>query len=61
MKISEINPFIAPACKISGLKSAHIHACKQYFWWSYNKSTVNIVHFDQILSQAHAKGAKKLY
>ena len=23
------NPFTAPACKMSGLKSAHIHACKQ--------------------------------
>ena len=26
----KFNPFTAPACKISGLKSAHIHACKQY-------------------------------
>ena len=25
-----LNPFTAPSCKISGLKSAHIHACKQY-------------------------------
>ena len=25
-----VNPFTAPACKISGLKSAHMHACKQY-------------------------------
>ena len=39
------NPFAAPACKISGLKMAHIHACKQYIWWSCNKSTFNTVHF----------------
>ena len=32
-----VNPFIALACKISQLKSACIHACKQYIWWSYNK------------------------
>ena len=25
-----INPFIAPSCKISGLKNAHIHSCKRY-------------------------------
>ena len=25
-----VNPFTAPACIISGMKSAHIHACKQY-------------------------------
>ena len=24
------DPFTAPACKISGLKSAHIHACKRH-------------------------------
>ena len=39
------HPLTAPACKMSGLKSAHIHACKQYNWWSYNKSTFNTVHF----------------
>ena len=33
-----LNPFSASACKRSGLKSAHIHACKEYIWWSYNKS-----------------------
>ena len=25
-----INPFTAAACKVSGLKSDQIHACKQY-------------------------------
>ena len=42
-----INPFTAPACKISGLKSAHIHPCKQHIWWSYKKSTFNPVHFER--------------
>ena len=41
-----VNPFTVPACKISGLKSAHIHACKQYIWWSCNNSTFSTVHFD---------------
>ena len=39
------NPFTAPAYNISGLKSAVIHACKQYICWSYNKSTFSTVHF----------------
>ena len=42
-----INPFSATACKISGLKSAHIHPCRQYIWWSYNKPIFNAVHFDR--------------
>ena len=42
------NPFTAPACKISALKSARVHACKQYIWWSCNKSTFHTVHFDRI-------------
>ena len=41
-----VNYFTATACKISGLKSAHIHACRQCIWWSYNKSTFITVHFD---------------
>ena len=42
----KFNPFTATACKVSGLKRAHIHACKQYNWRSCNKSTFNTVHFD---------------
>ena len=38
-----INPFTAPACKISRLKSAHIHACKQYIWSPYNKNELSIL------------------
>ena len=34
-----INPFTAPAYKMSGLKSAHTHARKQYIFQSCNKST----------------------
>ena len=45
MVCTVFNPFTAPACKTFRLKSAHIHACKQYIWWSYNKSTFNTVHF----------------
>ena len=41
-----INPFSAPACTFSGLKNAHIHAYKQDLFSSYNKSTLNTVHFD---------------
>ena len=51
------NPFTAPACKISGLKWANIHTCKQYIWRSYNKSTLNTVRIlIEILSRIHAKG-----
>ena len=47
LEMSVINPFTAPACKISGLKSAHIHAHKQYILWSYNKSTLSTVNSDR--------------
>ena len=42
-----LNPFTVPALTISGLKSAHIHPCKQYIRWSYKKSTFVTVHFDR--------------
>ena len=29
-KHTDINPFTAPACEISGLKNAHMHASKEY-------------------------------
>ena len=41
--VRHFNPFTAPVCNISGLKSARIHGCKQYIWWSYNKPTFNTV------------------
>ena len=41
-----LDSFTTPACDISGLKSAHIHSCKQYIWWSYNKSAFNAAHFN---------------
>ena len=40
------NPLTAPACKMSGLRSAPIHAWKQHIWRSCNKSTFNTVRFD---------------
>ena len=55
----KFNPFTAPACKISGLKSAHIHACKQYVSWSCNKSTFSIVRFDRSPFTCSWKGGKK--
>ena len=42
-----LNPFIAPACTFSGLKSAHIHAWKWYIWWFYNNSPFNTVNFNR--------------
>ena len=38
-----INLFIAPACKISGLKKAHTHTCRRYIFQSCNNSTLNTV------------------
>ena len=57
--IYTVNPFTAPPCKISRLKSAHMHACKQYIWWSYNKSTFSPVHFDRILFTCSCEGVEK--
>ena len=63
-KKRNFNPFISPACKISGLKSAHTHACKQYVWRSYNKPTVNTVQSDRRpftrSCQAEKEGKKSL-
>ena len=56
---SYINPFTATACKISGLKRAHIHSCKQYSWWSCNKSTFSTVLFDRSPFTCPCEGEKK--
>ena len=53
-----INPLTAPACNIFWLKSAHIHTCRQYIRWSYNKSTFNSCAFWYFLSRALAKWGK---
>ena len=58
-KFEALNPFTAPACKISGLKSAHMHARKQYLWWSYNKFAFNTVHFDRSPFRCSLDGGKK--
>ena len=42
---SLFNPLTAPARKLSGLKSAQKHACKQHIWWTCNNSTPNAVPF----------------
>ena len=56
--VNLFNPFTAVACQISWMKSAHVHACKQYIWRSCNNSTVYTVLFDTslVLSRAHACG-----
>ena len=47
LKRKTINPVTAPACKLSGLKSAQKHTCKHGIWWTCNNSTFNAVHFDR--------------
>ena len=42
---SFLNSFTAPACNISGMKSAYTDACKQTIFRSYNISTFTTVHF----------------
>ena len=44
-----INPISAPAGKISGLKSAHIHTCKQYSTFDDRITNLNTVNFDRNL------------
>ena len=41
------------------VESAHIHACKQYIWWSYNKPAFNTVHFDRNTSTCSCEGKRK--
>ena len=45
-KTEAINPFSAPACQISGLKSTRTNLQTVYFW-SYNKCDVNSVRFGE--------------
>ena len=50
------NPFTAQACKISGLKNPHIHACKWYIWSPLNINVLSVLcTLSEILSRAHAK------
>ena len=48
------DPFTVPSCQFFWLKNAHvyyysIHTYKQIIFWAYNKSTFNVVHFDENL------------
>ena len=45
-----------PACKISELKNAHIHTCRQYISWSCNNSTFGTVNFDSSPFTCSCKG-----
>ena len=57
-----LTPSLPQLVKFPGLKSAHIHACRQYIWWSCNKSTFRIEHFDtsfHVRKKEREKGEKK--
>ena len=41
-----LTPSLPQLVKFPGWKVTHTHACKQYIWWSYNKSAFNTMHFD---------------
>ena len=56
---TSFNPFTAPACKISGLKSAHIHTSRHYIWWSCNKSAFSTVHFGRNPFKSFEQRAQK--
>ena len=47
-----INAFTAPACKISRLKSMHIHSCERYPWLSYRTNLLSVL----CISCAYATG-----
>ena len=58
----DINPFTAPACKFSGLKSAHIHTSEQYNLFdgpAINLPSILCI-LIEILPRAHAKRQKSL-
>ena len=54
------NTFHDPITNLLSAKSAHIHACRQYISWSYNKPTFNTVHFDRNPLSCSCKGRKSL-
>ena len=54
------DPLTAPACNISGLKSAHVHARKQYICWSCDRSAFNTVHLDGSFRCSRSRGEKSL-
>ena len=62
-KKNVVNPFTDSACKISRLKSAHIHPCKQYQLFDGPiKNLLSILRvLIEILSRALAKGNKGLH
>ena len=56
-----INPFTAQACKISGLKNANTDACKQYIFMGPITNLLSVMCIlIEVLSRAHAKGARSL-
>ena len=59
--LSDRNPFTASACKIFGMKSAHIHAsANRIFSGPLYKSTFDIVRFDRDPFRVSHKARKKM-
>ena len=59
--MNRFNLFTAPACEISGLKSAHIHkTANSIFGGPLTDLLSMLCILIEILSRAHVKGAKKL-
>ena len=55
-----LNPLPAPARKFSGLKSAHIHACKQPIGWPVTTLLSVLCVLVEVLSRARAKSGESL-
>ena len=54
-----INPFTAPACKVSVLKDAGTRLQKVVYFWYYNTSTFKQRFLVKVLSKASAKKKAK--
>ena len=61
-QFSLFNAFTAPACKLSGLKNAHIIYIRlqTVMRWSYNESIFTIVQFDRNPSPCLCEGEEDL-
>ena len=56
----DVNPFTAPDCQISGLKSAHIKPADSIFDGPVAKPLSMLCILTEIFPPAHAKGQKSL-
>ena len=55
----DVNPFTAPDCKISGLRSGHIKPSDSLFDGPVANILLILCILTEIISRAHEKGAKK--